>query len=102
MTERRQIGISVSPKVYERIHQMAKSAGMTGTAYANLLFDAAYSARCKPTGDLDLDAAVARVVVLWGANRFDAPAIAAHVGLSETTVTRIIDGWKSEISLRAA
>lgn len=53
--------IRASEKVYGGLVKMARRAGRTPALEAQLLFDAAYSARCRPTGDRDLDAAVAAI-----------------------------------------
>jgi len=57
--ETRGITITVNERVYAGLVDMARAAARTPSVQAQLLFDAAYSARCKPTGDRDLDAAVA-------------------------------------------
>ena len=46
---------------FGRLVEMARKAHRTPSAYAADLFQAAYSARCAPTGDRDLDGAVARL-----------------------------------------
>jgi len=45
---------------------MAETAGVSCALYAQQLFEAAYSARCKPTGDRDLDEAVAKMMAAPG------------------------------------
>ncbi|KAF0121971.1 MAG: hypothetical protein FD152_3694 [Xanthobacteraceae bacterium] len=57
--ETRGITITVNERVYAGLVDMARAAARTPNVQAQLLFEAAYSARCKPTGDRDLDAAVA-------------------------------------------
>ena len=98
----RQIAITVPVRVYDRVEAFARKAGQTTTGYTTLLFNAAYAARFAPTGDLDLDAAVGRVVVLWGVETANTAEIARHVGLSEATVVNILEAWRAEISGRAA
>lgn len=46
---------------FGKLVEMARKAHRTPSAYATDLFQAAYSARCAPTGDRDLDEAVARL-----------------------------------------
>lgn len=60
----RGLSISVPEPQYARLVDMARKAGRTPTAYACDLFQAAYSARCKPTGDAALDAAVSQLGAL--------------------------------------
>jgi hypothetical protein len=54
----RGITINVTDRVYAQLVEMARKAGRTTNVQAQLLFEAAYSARCKPTGDRELDEAV--------------------------------------------
>lgn len=94
--QQRQINMSVPARVHQKLAEMAKSAGQSTSGYATTLFMAAYTARCKETGDRDLDDAVGRVILLWGTD-FSIGAIAHHVGLSETTVRRILNAWRDEM-----
>ena len=55
----RPVTITMSELVYARLEVMARKAGRSTSAYAAELFHAAYAARCGPTGDAALDAAVA-------------------------------------------
>jgi hypothetical protein len=59
--EKRLVELRLPSAQYARLVKMARAAGRTPAAYAGDLFQAAYSARCKPTGDAALDAAVARL-----------------------------------------
>jgi hypothetical protein len=59
--EKRLVELRLPSAQYARLVEMARAAGRTPAAYAGDLFQAAYSARCKPTGDAALDAAVARL-----------------------------------------
>lgn len=99
-TETIQLGLRVPAAVYKGLGAMADKAGTSRTGYAQLLLIAAYSARCAPSGDRDLDAAVGRVAVLWGEG-LDTAAIAKAVGLSEPTVVRIVGAWRAELSGKA-
>ncbi|MFC2248774.1 hypothetical protein ACETRX_04035 [Labrys portucalensis] len=56
-----QVNISLDGRVYAGLQKLAKTAGMTTTGYATQLFSAAYAARHKPTGDHELDEAIARM-----------------------------------------
>lgn len=53
--------ITLNERVFRTLDGMAQKAGRTAAVQAQLLFDAAFSARCKPTGDAALDAAVAAI-----------------------------------------
>lgn len=96
MTTRRQINLSVDPKVHDRVAKLAAAAGMSTSGYATMLFEAAYSARCKETGDVDLATADSRVALLFGTG-FDIPAIRQATGLGDTFVGRTISAWQAEM-----
>lgn len=57
----RAITLAVNGTVYARLVDKAREGGRTPGRYAQELFDAAWSARCAPTGDAALDAAVAAI-----------------------------------------
>jgi len=57
----REIRLSVSAALYSGLGKMAKASGLSASAMAERLFMAAYTARCKPTGDKALDDAVAAI-----------------------------------------
>lgn len=92
------VTLTISDKVKTNLARTAQARGMSTTGFAIILFEAAYAARATPggTGDVDLDAAVARSVILF-ANGLDTSAIAPAVGLSEATIVRILDAWRSEV-----
>lgn len=91
----RQLTFSVDDKVYQRLTDMARQRDMSTGPYAKVLFEAAYAARHRQSGDPDLDARVGLAVVLLGAKQ-DSATIAKAIGLSEPTVLKIIDAWKRE------
>jgi hypothetical protein len=98
----RQINFSVDDRVYSKLEKMAAEKSMATSRYAAVLFEAAYAARCGfAQGDVELEAAVARSVLL-GAAGSDTATIAKAVGLSEATVDRIRHAWRDEIRARAA
>lgn len=55
------VEIMISTRMHERMGERAKKAGQPLAVYARLLLEAAWSARCGPTGDDALDAAVASI-----------------------------------------
>lgn len=97
MSAQVQITFFVSAAQRDNLDRMAKVANVSRAAYAALLFNAAYSARCKAVGDLDLDAAVSRIVLLHGTKDFDTAAIAGVVGLKEATIAKILGAWRKEM-----
>ncbi len=94
-----QITFNVCDKVFLRLEQEAKARGYSRSAYAAMLFEAAYAARCGATDDLSLRAKVEMVLVLWGA-KTETAAIAAAVGLTESTVEKIMKAWRNATSGR--
>ena len=52
------LAICVSDALAKNLDKMARGRGVSRTLFAQQLFDAAYAARCAPTGDAALDAAV--------------------------------------------
>lgn len=64
---RRIIELPVREAMFARLVELARKQGRTPAQYAYELFEAAYSARCAPTGDAALDDAVASI----GQNRPD-------------------------------
>ena len=96
------ITISIPGRAHDNLVDMARAASMPTVKYAELLFGAAYAARCGATGDRDLDAAVSRVALLFGARDFDTLDIAQRVGMSEAFVDRTISRWRDEVRGHAA
>jgi hypothetical protein len=54
----RRLFVDVSDRVADNLAVMALKAGVSRNLYVSQLFNAAYSARCAPTGDRELDAAM--------------------------------------------
>lgn len=91
----RQVNFPVDDRIYATLEKQGVKHGYKPTAYAKMLFEAAFASRCGVQPDADLDDQVAAAIVLHGA-RHDSAAIAKAVRLSEPTVIRIIDTWKRE------
>lgn len=95
--------IKLAPRVHQRLFEEAKPRGYTPTAFAQLLFDAAFSARMHqvremPIGDAELDEMVRATLCLAG--DFSTEAIAKRLGIPEQLVERILDGWRRQKSLK--
>lgn len=95
MPPRRQINFDVDERVYATLEKHAAKHGYRATAYAKMLFEAAFASRCGVSVDAALDDQVAAAIVLHGA-RQDTATIAKAVRLSEPTVIRIIAAWRRE------
>jgi hypothetical protein len=91
----RQVNFSVDDRVYATLEKHADKHGYRATAYAKMLFEAAFASRCGVAFDADLDEKIAVAIVLHGAKK-DTATIASVVRLSEPTVIRIIDVWRRE------
>lgn len=90
-----EISFGVSAKVYARLEALAKDRNLRPASYAQYLFEAAYAHVVGVQPSPELDAQVARVIVLAG-DGTDAALIADIVGLAPATVTRILDAWRAE------
>ncbi|RUM97893.1 hypothetical protein EET67_09750 [Pseudaminobacter arsenicus] len=91
------ITIKVPPRAHQRLHEMAKPRGYTTTAYAQLLFDAAFAARVgqerdDPISDAELDEQVRLVFACAGQG--DAAAIAKATGVPAARVDRILQALR--------
>jgi hypothetical protein len=91
------VTIKLPPRAHQRLHEMAKAKGYPIATYAQLLFDAAFSARVgqergQPASDAEMDELVKAVFCLAG--QVNVKAIAKATGVPEKTVQRILDGWR--------
>lgn len=98
-----QINLRVTPLVYRNVLARAQAMGLPAGGYAKLLFEAAYSARIGrekqlPVADAELDEQVRAVFCLAG--EFDTAAIARTLGLTETFVAKVLDGWRQQRRLK--
>lgn len=91
----RQINFSIEDRIFTVLEKHAATLGYKPTSYAKMLFEAAFASRVGVQPDVDLDDQVAAAIVLHGARK-DSATIALATGLSEPTVLRIIDAWRSE------
>lgn len=99
--ESQQVILSISEPVFTKLQAFAKDVGVPTSAYAKMLFEAAYAARCAPTGDAALDASVARVLLLH--RRGMTPAeISELVNLPAGLVGLTVEAWRAEIAKGAA
>lgn len=91
----RQINFSVDDRIFAVLEKRGAEHGYKPTAYAKMLFEAAFASRVGVQPDADLDEQIAAAIVLYGAKQ-DSATIAKAVRLSEPTVIRIIDVWRRE------
>jgi hypothetical protein len=97
----RQVNFSVDDKVYDALSLRAEKLGYRATSYAKMLFEAAFACRVGVSQDPDLQQRIELVLILHAA-RQDTARISTFSGLSEATVVRIIDSWRSETAQDAA
>lgn len=91
------LDIKVNPKQEARLEAGARALGLKLSAYAQLLFDAAYTARVgqeleHPVADWALDEMVRAVLCLAG--EFVPEAIAKTLGVSDEFVAHALRAWK--------
>lgn len=94
------VTIKMMPKAYETLHTAAKMRGYTAAGYAQLLFDAGFSARLRqergmPADDAELDQQV--TLALACAGTADAEAISKATGIAEPVVKNILAGLKKKV-----
>jgi hypothetical protein len=91
------VTLKLPPKQHQKLFEEAKRHGYAPSVYAQLLFDAAFSARIgqvleKPATDAELDAQVKLALILAGIG--DTQEISRATGLTEATVARILEGFR--------
>jgi hypothetical protein len=89
--------IKLPPQAHQRLHAMAKPRGYTASAYAQLLFDAAFAARVgqereTPASDAELDRQVSLVFACAGQG--DTNAISRATGVAPARVEAILAAWR--------
>lgn len=92
--------ITVSEKAKMTMERQARDRGIALSHWMGQLFDAAFTAACAreksmPVSDGDLDAIVGATLLLRAREQWDTATIAQALGVSEPTVVRILDTWKT-------
>ncbi len=90
--------IKVNPVAHRQLAADARERGYGATAYAQMLFDAAFAARIgQERGEEPVDAELDRQVMLVFrlAGQTDTASVARATGIPEPRVVRILDGWKA-------
>lgn len=98
----RQVGITLSipERAKVTLDRQAKERGVGSSIWAGQVFDLGFAAVCArekdmPITDADLDAIVGATLLLWERGEWDSASISKGLGVSEATVSRILDGWRS-------
>lgn len=89
---RRKVEFTLPEPLARKIEAAAKEKGQTFPAYCRILMEAAWSARCAPTGDRDLDATVSAVLILHGSG-MDFDAIGRALKVDDAVVDKIVGAW---------
>jgi hypothetical protein len=92
-----QMTVMLTPVAHRRLFESAGAKGYKASAYAQMLFDAAFAARIgqergEPASDAELDEQVRLVFACAGQG--DTAAIARATGVPEARVVRILEAWK--------
>lgn len=94
LTRKGQINISLDPRVFERMGQEAAKAGLSRTAYAATLLNAAWAARFGKSMDPELDRVVSGVLLLNGIG-YDAAKAAETLRVEPQVVEKILRVWST-------
>ncbi len=92
--------LSVTEKVKANLDRQAAAHGVSLSVWCGQLFDMAFAAVCAREKSLehydqDLDAIVGATLLLREREKWDTATLAKGLGVSEPTVIRILDGWKT-------
>lgn len=101
MTPGKLIGVQISipTRAKEVMDRQARERGLSSSLWAGLIFDIGFAAVCgreksMPVSDADLDAICGATLLLKFGESWKVPAIAQALGVPETVVKRILEGWK--------
>jgi hypothetical protein len=97
---RRTVTVDIPAKMHSGMQAAATARGISTTAYARTLLEAAYSASLTETGDRSLDATVSAALILYGSG-MDTEAIGRALKCQEHTVEAIIHTFQTEMKAAA-
>lgn len=80
------------------LDRQAATRSLQPSVWAGQVFDIGFAAVCArersmPITDSDLDAITSATLLLWSTS-WDTASIAKGLGVPETTIVRILDGWR--------
>lgn len=100
-TPQRLIGltINITEKAKQTLDRQAAARGCASSLFAGQVFDIGFAAICAreksmPITDADLDAIAGATLLLWSRGDWDTASIAKGLAVPESTVARILDGWR--------
>lgn len=94
------ITLTLPQQAKATLNRQAAARGYSTSVWAGLVFDMGFAAVCardkgEPASAADLDAIVGATLLLREGEKWDTKRIAAGLGVSEATVARILDGWRT-------
>lgn len=94
------VQVTIPEKAKATLERQARERGVALSMWVGQIFDMGFAAVCgreksMPISDDDLDAIVGATLLLRAREKWDTATIAKSLGVSEPTVIRILDGWKS-------
>lgn len=94
------VQINITALAKKTIDRQAAERGCASSLWAGQIFDIGFAAVCgreksMPVSDADLDAIVGATLLLWKGEKWNTADIAKGLGVPESTVTKILDGWKT-------
>lgn len=94
------VQISIPERAKQTVDRQARERGVSTTIWVGQLFDMGFAAVCSreksmPISDDDLNAIVGAVLLLREREKWDTASLAQSLGVSEPTVVRILDAWKT-------
>lgn len=92
------ITISVPERAKETLDRQARERGLQTSLWANQVFDMGFAAVCArdrsmPITDADLDQIVGATLLLREGQNWDVAEISKGLGVSASTIVRILEGW---------
>lgn len=92
----RSVTIKIPEKVHDTLTDQCRGTAITPAQTIEMLFMAAYAVRVGKAGDEEIETAIKRTIVLYGA-AVDVGIIATMIGRSKAFVETVITLWKSEV-----
>lgn len=99
--DKKYISLELTGKQHKTLTQLGKKQKMKTNTFAQNLFEAAFASAVGVQPNPDLDATLARVMLLWGIGQDD-DLISRELGISKQLVQKIQSAWVDEVLGRAA
>lgn len=92
------VTVNITKKAKETLDRQARERGCASSVWIGHVFDMGFAAVCAreksmPITDADLDAIVGATLLLWS-TEWDTVDLAKGLGVPETTIIKILDGWR--------